>query len=198
MKKLVLLAALQVGAILAWAAYHERVWAHAPTFRIPLQPVDPYDVIRGRYFVLNPADGRLKTGSPDTHLPRDAVARFLGKEQYYAGPVLAAFCRVGDVQRVCDLRRVSEPLPDDGRSCSRARATIAWEDTAYDASARQVPQPGYRVSLDFGLDRFFLPDKLSLPGKENESGWELEVSYRPGQHLLPRRLWFHGQPVPTG
>ena len=188
MKKLAVLAALQVGFILGWAGWHERVWAEAPTFRIPLRPVDPYDVMRGRYFILNPADGSVSAGGPDTLLATAALVRFLGTDGYYNGPALVGFCAVGDVQRVCDLRRGTITPPGDGRFWSRVWATIHGD-------GRAAAGHGYVVSLDFGLDRFFLPNRLQLPGRENEPGWELEVSYRPAQNLLPRRLWFKGQPV---
>jgi hypothetical protein len=48
-KTAAILVALQAAVILGWAGYHERVRASAPTFRIPLAPRDPYDVLRGRY-----------------------------------------------------------------------------------------------------------------------------------------------------
>jgi hypothetical protein len=186
------LAALQTGVILGWAAYHEHVWEHAATFRIPLRPVDPYDVIRGRYFVLNPLDANLQTGAATTPLSSETVARFMGTERSYSGPVLVAFCESDSLRRACDLRRGGQ-MPADGRAWSRARATVAWEDARHTQSVASTA--GWRVSLDFGLDRFFLPDALILPAGENTPGWTLEVSYRPGQVLLPRRLWFRDTPV---
>lgn len=68
MKRLLFLAAFQIVAILSWAAYHEHVWATAPTFRIPLRPRDPFDLIRGRYFVLNPLDTSV---DPSTTFPEE-------------------------------------------------------------------------------------------------------------------------------
>lgn len=195
--KVAVLVALQASVILGWATYHEYVWAHAPTFRIPLRPVDPYDVIRGRYFALNPQDGNLRTGQPDTPLSRESVTRFMGTERSYAGSVLVAFCPSGELRRVCDLRRTGPP-PADGRPWSQARAVVQWEEAVHAAGTLPVSEPGWRVSLDLGLDRFFLPDRLSLPGAEREPGWALEVSHRPAQVLLPRRLWFRDKPISLG
>jgi hypothetical protein len=198
MRNLATLAVLQLGVILGWAGYHEHVRASAPTFRIPLQPVDPYDVIRGRYFRLNPLDGSLKTGHSGTPLDAAAAQRIAGSGSYYHGPLLVGFCPLGDVYRVCDLRRIG----DDGgttpaRAWSRARATVSWQPVTYGPAGKPVSDPGWFVMLDLGLDRFFLPNRTELPGREIDTGWELEVSHRPAQPLLPLRLWFRGQPVRT-
>jgi len=152
-------------------------------------------VLRGRYFILNPVDRRIKTGRPDAHLAGEAVERFLGAARGYEGPLLVGFCPVGDVHRVCDLRPTSEgPASSEGRLWARARAVLAWEATTFERG-EQVAEPGWRVSLDLGLDRFFLPDRYTLPGRESDPGWELEVSHRPGLPLLPRRLWFRDKPL---
>ncbi len=80
MKRVVGLAAFQVVVLLGWAAQNEYVRATAPTFRIPLQPRDPYDVLRGRYFVLNPRDSSIRTGQQGVVLTVDEVQRFLGSD----------------------------------------------------------------------------------------------------------------------
>jgi GDYXXLXY protein len=195
MKKAASLAAFQIAVILGWAGYHENVRAHAPTFRIPLRPVDPYDVLRGRYFRLNPLDGNLKTGRPDVLLSEASVQEFLRGEQSYVGPVQVGFCPRGDLHRVCALRRLDHQAPAaDGLLWSRAQAAVTWEASTY-VQGKAVPEPGWRVSLNLGLNRFFLPNRITLPAGERDVGWALEVSHRPGQPLLPRRLWFRDQPV---
>jgi hypothetical protein len=186
MRRIAVLAALQIGFMLAWAGYHERVRAHAPTFRIPLAPRDPYDILRGRYFVLNPLDSRLKTGERDTFLTAGTVQTFLRGEKYFDGPGLIGFCPAGDIHRVCGLQRLEDGTPHDGL-WARSRVNIIDEYGLAD--------PGWRVILNMDLDRFFLPEKLQLPGAESQPGWQLEVSHRPGLPLLPRLLWFQGQPV---
>jgi hypothetical protein len=186
MRKAAILAAVQIVFILGWAGYHERVRAQAPTFRIPLAPRDPYDVLRGRYFVLNPRDSQLKAGEGDTLLTAATVETFLRGERYFDGPGLIGFCPVGEIHRVCGLQRLEDGTPRDGL-WARSRVNIVDE-------YGQTP-PGWRVMLHMDLDRFFLPDAFQLPGPENDPSWQLEVSHRPGQPLLPRRLWFQGQPV---
>jgi len=179
MKGLIAVAVLQVGAMFGWALQNERVIATAPTFRIPLQPRDPYDVLRGRYFIMNPKDSRIRPGTEDALLPISELRRFPGSDSIFIGPALVGFCPQGDVFRVCALRRLSEPLGESAQHWSRARVVVS----------------GDHVTIDLGLDRFFLPNRVILPGRESERGWEVEVCHRPGQSPLPRRLFFHGQPV---
>jgi uncharacterized membrane-anchored protein len=45
--------ALQVSFLIGWAGYHETVRRTAPTIRLQTRPVDPRDILRGDYMVLN-------------------------------------------------------------------------------------------------------------------------------------------------
>jgi GDYXXLXY motif protein len=184
MRRVTVLAALQVAAILGWAAHHERVMATAPTFRIALQPFDPHDLLRGRYFVLNPEDGRLLVDRG--RLSREEVRAFLGDAPAELGArALVGFCPEGRVHRVCALRRAGDPLPLD--------PSRLWVKALVDVSSPEIAEPV--VSIDLGLHKFFLPDRVMLPADERTPGWELEVSYRPRETLLPRRLFFGDRPV---
>jgi hypothetical protein len=178
---MLVLAAFQVLAILSWASYHEHVWATAPTFRIPLRARDPFDLIRGRYFVLNPQDASIDSGSAS--LSEQEIARFLGPESAFAGSVRVGFCPTGDVYRVCALARPGDRDSGSARYWCRAFATLTRE------------HHGFKLRLDLGLRRFFIPNRLQLPAAENQDGWELEVSYRPGLSPLPRRLFFKETPI---
>jgi hypothetical protein len=181
MRRLLVLAAFQVFGILGWASYHEYVWATAPTFRVPLSPRDPFDLIRGRYFVLNPQDASIDSRSKS--LPQAEVDRFLGSSKAFAGSVLVGFCAAGDVYRVCALARPAENVSGPARFWCKGFATLT------------KPDEGWKLELDLGLRRFFIPNRLQLPGRENQEGWELEVSHRPGLSPLPRRLFFRGTPI---
>lgn len=182
------LAALQIGFLLSWAGYHEYVWATAPTFRIPLQPRDPYDLLRGRYFVLNPQDRWL---TPPEPLSSEEIRRFRGHFGYFSGKAAVGFCRSGDVYRVCRLRHLDEPEPQDGlvEFWARGQVTVLDDHTRTDNQARGTAQ------VDLGLSRFFIPNRTALPASENVPGWELELSHRPGLEPLPRRLFFKGTPL---
>lgn len=182
MKRLVYLAAFQVLTILGWASYHEYVWATAPTFRIPLRPRDPFDLLRGRYFVLNPLDSAIDTAA--SFLSAASTRRFLGDEGYFAGRALVGFCPVDEVFRVCALARVGEE-PQEGPA-------RYWSHAFVQITKREAE---WSVIVDLGLRRFFIPNRLTLPGRENAPGWQLEVSYRPGLEPLPRRLFFEGKAI---
>jgi hypothetical protein len=180
-KRVLVLAAFQVLVILSWASYHEYVWASAATFRIPLRPSDPFDVVRGRYFVLNPLDSMLDWRS--LQFPQADVERLVGTSGSFRGVVQVGFCPVDDVYRVCALARPGEKGSSTARFWCRAFA-IVWRVEGH-----------WNVTLDLGLRRFFIPNRLELPAPENRAGWQLEVSYRPGLSALPRRLVFKGTPI---
>lgn len=185
--RIVAVIVLQAGTLLGLAGYHESVRAQAPTFRIPLQPYDPHDVLRGRYFRLNPLDARITLDAPEARLKAEKAT--LPGRTPFVGDALVGFCPDGEHHRVCALRLLSEPASGPPAAFwSRARVEVWGATPRSDA-------PPHRVTVDFGLDRFFIPNRATLPGLERDPGWELEVSYRPGQRLLPRRLFFRGQPV---
>jgi len=181
MRRILALSAFQVLAILSWASYHEYVWATASTFRIPLRPRDPFDLIRGRYFVLNPQDSSIDSRSGS--LPHEEVTRFLGSSAVFTGAVQVGFCPANEVYRVCALARPQEKAEAPARFWCKGFATITKEKT------------DWKLALDLGLRRFFIPNRLQLPAGENQEGWELEVSHRPGLSPLPRRLFFKGTPI---
>lgn len=62
--------AAQVAGLLAWAGYHEIVRRTAPTVLLQTRPVDPRDILRGDYMILNyeisrPGKAVKTTGSAD-------------------------------------------------------------------------------------------------------------------------------------
>ncbi|HXU44249.1 MAG TPA: hypothetical protein VN783_01880 [Thermoanaerobaculia bacterium] len=189
--KVLLLALCEAGVLLAWAGYHERLWATAPTFRIALRPVDPHDVLRGRYFILNPKDGSFagRTADSGPLLSDAALARFLGRETAYHGRARIGFCPRGAIERICALARPGGPPTGPAEHWVAGQVRI-WYAKGPDESSR-----GYTGSIDLGLDSFFLPERAKLPAPENAPGWELEVVYRPDLPPLPKRLWFGGRPV---
>jgi hypothetical protein len=181
MRKLLILAAFQVLVILSWVSYHEYVWATAPTFRIPLRPRDPFDLVRGRYFVLNPLDSILDWRS--LRFPRADVERLVGSSGAFDGVVQVGFCPVDDLYRVCALARPGEKASVPAAFWCRGFATV------------NNREGHWNVNLDLGLHRFFIPNRLSLPAEEHQEGWQVDVSYRPGLSALPRRLVFKGTPI---
>lgn len=186
--KVLILALVQAGTMLAWAGYHERLWQTAPSFRIALDPVDPYDVLRGRYFILNPQGVRIATEEPAQSAPLSvgALRTFLGgADLSYHGKAQIGFCPAGAIRKVCALARPGAALPAAPGALWTSGKVHLWKGT----------EGQFRGSIDLGLDRFFLPNRAKLPAPENTAGWELEVVHRSGQLLLPKRLWFGGKPV---
>lgn len=57
--------ALQVVVLLGWAGYHEWVRTTAPTVRLKTLPVDPRDILRGDYMILNYEISAAKAPSID-------------------------------------------------------------------------------------------------------------------------------------
>lgn len=190
MKRVAALAAFQVLAILGWAAYEERVRATASTFRIPLRASDPLEVLRWRGLAAHPLDAEIDPAAADAVLKPEEVARFLGTAPSFAGPALVGFCPRGEAERVCALAPLGAPSPGGpARHWARARVRV------HDRTVEGKPA-GRTVHIDFRLDWLLLP--LPLPEGARGPGWELEVSDRPGQPLLPLRLWLRGRPLPLG
>jgi uncharacterized membrane-anchored protein len=48
-----LVVAVQTAFLLGWAGFHEVVRHTAPTVRLKTRPVDPRDILRGDYMILN-------------------------------------------------------------------------------------------------------------------------------------------------
>jgi hypothetical protein len=184
MTKTGLLFVLQAGAILGWAGYEEHVRRASPTFRVPLQPSDPYDLLRGRYFVLNPVDAVVELDGPANAFTPAEVETLMRDADAWRTEALVGFCPNGDVHRVCGIRVAGRPPV--------GKPTGLWARGRVSALYPREPR---RLDVELGLDRFFIPNRAVLPARENEPGWELEVSHRPGRTLLPRRLWFRGKPV---
>ncbi len=193
MKKVIILGLFQIGLILGWAMENEWIRTTAPSFRIPLRPVDPFDPVRGRYFILNPADRQLSTTS-DSQLTTEEARQFItaadpkANDSYYSGRALVGLCPEEHLFRVCALRPAGSSSPEGHRA-------KYWVAALVNLSSYQ--SAGYRVDIDFKLDKFFLPNRIQLPGRENSAGWELEAVYREGKYLIPRRLYYRGEPVPT-
>jgi uncharacterized membrane-anchored protein len=63
--------ALQIVFLLGWAGYHEFVRSRAPAILLKTRPVDPRDLLRGDYMVLNyeiatvPVDGQKEVTRSD-------------------------------------------------------------------------------------------------------------------------------------
>jgi GDYXXLXY protein len=203
--KLFAVIAAQLLVFASWVGYHEHLRRTAPTFRIPLQPVDPFDLVRGRYFILNPQDSRVERPRPRTDQDPlfDAFVAATNGDLHFTGDLVVGFCPeagpYGEVERLCTVRRPEAPgsaNPEPAHEITaRVRLWLRPPRREISDAGPSLPTPEtLEGSIDFELDRFFVPNRTTLP-PAGQRGWELEVIYRPGQPLLPKRLWFRGEPL---
>jgi uncharacterized membrane-anchored protein len=97
--------------LLGWAGYHEGVRHTAPTVRLKTLPVDPRDILRGDYMILNyeiSRPGKIKTSAA-----------------LVDGEVFVVLKPEGAHHIVADILD-EEPADDDPRLWVRARA---WGDS---------------------------------------------------------------------
>lgn len=125
--------AAQAIFLLAWAAYHENVRSTAPTVRLKTLPVDPRDLLRGDYMILN-----YEISRPG-RAPKPAGG--IG-----GGEVFVVLKPAGE-HHVVDEILSEEPADDDARLWVRANA---WG----------TPD---NLRLDYGIERFFVPEGRGTP-----------------------------------
>jgi hypothetical protein len=70
--------------------------------------------------------------------------------------VQVGFCPTDDVYRVCALARPGEKASGPPRFWCKGFATLTKQDS------------GWKLELDLGLRRFFIPNRLHLPARENQ------------------------------
>lgn len=188
MKRALLLALVQAGVILGWAATEELVRRAAPTFRVPLVARATSDEHRGRHTHFQPADLERPLGAADALLTDVEIERFLAGATDFHGPALVGFCPQGSLQRVCALERL------DAAPASRSASAGSWSR----ARLHVWQHEGWQVRADFVATRLFLPEGLALPAPATAAGWTLELAHRPDRPPLPLRLYFEDQLVFEG
>ncbi len=160
MRKLLILAAFQVLVILSWASYHEYVWGHLrrPSgFRF--DPATPSIWSEGDTSLLNPLDSILDWRS--LRFPRADVERLVGSSGAFDGVVQVGFCPVDDLYRVCALARPGEKASVPAAFWCRGYATV------------NNREGHWKVNLDMGLHRFFIPYRPRRTGTRAPEGWQV-------------------------
>lgn len=100
--------AAQVVFLLGWATYHENVRRTAPTIRLKTLPVDPRDILRGDYMILNYEISR--------------VGKELSRDPNADGPVFIVLKPEGRHHVVAEVLTV-EPTAEDPRLWVHAEAS---------------------------------------------------------------------------
>lgn len=152
---------------LGWYALNEYYWKTCPTVRLALGPVDPYDPLRGRYFILNP----LICGDIEKELEKKGAE--IGSKFY----VLVEADSEG-ISRLKEISLEKLSAQSSGQTVMKGRISDRW-----------------RRKAELNLERFYLPAGLKLPHEEREQGWELEAVIRPDGSPAPKALWFKGERV---
>lgn len=117
--------AVQVLFLLGWAGYHEVIRQTAFTVRLKTMPVDPRDILRGDYMVLN---YEISRPSETVLIPGDV-----------SGPVFVVL-KPEAGRHVIEEILTNEPAPDDMRLWVRATAWGAEPRLDYGIERFFVPE----------------------------------------------------------
>lgn len=126
--------AAQVTFLLSWAGYHEVVRHIAPTVRLRTLPVDPRDLLRGDYMILN---YDISSPGPDV--------RTIGELQ---GDAIVVLKRAGD-HHVVDEVLAETPAADDPRLWVYAQVWGTKENPRFDYGIERFFVPEGRGTPQF-------------------------------------------------
>lgn len=165
------LVAAQTLFLLVWAGYHEYVRQHAPVLLLKGRPVDPQDLLRGDFMIMNydistvslPADPARseKQGASGT----DVWVLLERKDRYYEVAQAA--------------REKLRPKP--GQVLVRGSTGYNWRGD--NASGR----------VDYGIERYFVPEGKGSPRFKL---MEIEVSVSPAHRLYIKKVLLDGNAFP--
>ena len=158
--------ALQAVFILAWAGYHEKVRHTAPTIRLKGAPVDPRDILRGDYMILN----YDISGHP---VPA-------GWEQSQSEVYVVL--KPQGAHEVIDEILPTAPASDDPRRWVIARA---YGDPF--GTGKSL------LRLEYGIETFFVPEGRGAPSFKT---LEVEASISPTHHLYIKHVLLDGKEFP--
>ncbi len=161
--------AAQALFLITWAGWHHYLRATAPTIRLKTRPVDPRDILRGDYMILN------------YDISRHAVPS--GWTEGNSRTVFVVF-KIADGCGVIDEILLNEPPAEDKRLCAQAEA---WGDS--------MPQgdPSRQLRLTYGIERFFVPEGKGQPRFKT---LEVEAAVSLAHRLYLKRVLLDGKPYP--
>ena len=168
--------ALQVAFLLGWAGYCEWSRAGAPTVLLQTRPVDPRDLLRGDYMILNYEVSRvpLPEGSP-------AEAALPGREIWVT-------LRRG--VRFHTVVATSWDAPD----AMRGESGSSGDEQVVRARVRGRPLPAqHAVVVDYGIEKYFVPEGKGRPRFKE---MVVEASVSPAHALGIKRVLLDGKAYP--
>lgn len=165
------LVALQAIFLLGWAGYHEWVRQRAEVIVVKGRPVDPRDLLRGDYMILNYDISTVK-------LPSDTR---VGKDGPPAGAeVWVLLEKKGDYFEVAEASLT--------RLDARPGRVLARGTIPRDIRGR----PG-DTRVNYGIEQYFVPEGKGTPTFKL---MEIELSVSPEHRLYIRRVLLDGVPYP--
>jgi len=158
----------QAVFLLGWAGYHEYVRQRAQVIVLKGRPVDPQDLLRGDFMILNydistvtvPGTAEGKAGNEDVWV-------LLEKQGRYHVVVQAS---------------VEKPEPKPGQLLARGTR-------AYDWRTNEVG----RTRVDYGIEKYFVPEGKGTPRFQL---LEVEVSVSPAHRLYLKQVLLDGKAFP--
>jgi uncharacterized membrane-anchored protein len=159
--------AAQALFLLAWAGWHEHVRQNAPVLLLKTRPVDPRDLLRGDYMILNydisrhpaPADWPPDGGN---------------------GRAFVVFRTEADGHAVIEEIRPDAPSVHETRPWAEAQVDLF----------RRSEEP---LELIYGIEQFFVPEGKGTPSFKT---LEVEASVSPAHRLQIKRVLLDGNPYP--
>ena len=158
----------QAVFLLGWAGYHESVRQHAQVIALKGRPVDPQDLLRGDFMVLNyDISSVTVAGTPPDQSPNPDVWVLLEKKgRYHVGVAASA-----------------EKLePKRGQLLVRGTRGYDWRTGA----------PG-TTRVDYGIEKYFVPEGKGTPRFQL---LEVEVSVSPAHRLYLKQVLLDGKAFP--
>jgi len=158
----------QAVFLLGWAGYHEYVRQHAQVIVLKGRPVDPQDLLRGDFMILNYDISRVTmAGTPADQQPSPDVWVLLEKKDRYHVVVQAS----------------TEPLePKAGQLLARGTRGYDW----------RTNQTG-TTRVDYGIEKYFVPEGKGTPRFQL---MEVEVSVSPAHRLYIKQVLLDGKAFP--
>jgi uncharacterized membrane-anchored protein len=158
----------QAGFLLGWAGYHEYVRQHAQVIVLKGRPVDPQDLLRGDFMILNyDISSVTMPGTPADQTPSPDIWALLEKKDRYHVIVQAS----------------AEKLePKAGQLLVRGTRGYDWRTGA--AGTTRV---------DYGIEKYFVPEGKGTPRFQL---MEVEVSVSPAHRLYIKQVLLDGKAFP--
>ncbi|RRJ95011.1 hypothetical protein Ga0100231_012465 [Opitutaceae bacterium TAV4] len=170
-----LVVAAQVLFLLIWAGYHEHVRSNGRTVWLKTLPVDPRDLLRGDYMILNYEISRHTQDNENALPPGDGAE---GKPRRHAEVYVVLKPDPDDAKyHVIDEVRLTPPYRNDHRLWVRAQATII-------TTGSNSEQLHFR--LEYDIEKYFVPEGKGTPRFDK---LEVEAAVSQNHRLQIKHLW---------